>query len=163
MHYDRLRRFFLPLLVFVAVGAVWELLALYSGWSPAVFPGPRGIAGTTLSRRNSGQGAIKLEKHPLPPSPPLPLADVEPHRPDGLALQGFSRFWSTVFPAVFANRRPGINSGMRSFPSLRLAPRLRRVDSRQAGFGEPGCGRRRAFALVICTMLIGRKVRSSRK
>lgn len=44
MHYDRLRRFFLPLLVFVAVGAVWELLALYSGWSPAVFPGPRGAA-----------------------------------------------------------------------------------------------------------------------
>jgi NitT/TauT family transport system permease protein len=44
MDYDRLRRLLLPLLVFVAAGACWELLARYSGWSPSVFPGPRAAA-----------------------------------------------------------------------------------------------------------------------
>ncbi|MGB6065425.1 MAG: ABC transporter permease [Desulfomonilaceae bacterium] len=44
MHYDRLRRLLLPLLIFLAAGAVWELFAIFSGWSPAVFPGPCGAA-----------------------------------------------------------------------------------------------------------------------
>lgn len=44
MDYDRLRRLLLPFLVFLATGACWELLARYSGWSPSVFPGPRGAA-----------------------------------------------------------------------------------------------------------------------
>lgn len=37
---DRARRFVLSIAVFVAFGAVWELVSRYSGWSASVFPSP---------------------------------------------------------------------------------------------------------------------------
>ncbi|MBI5572623.1 MAG: ABC transporter permease [Desulfomonile tiedjei] len=41
MDFDRMRNYLLPCLLFLALGAAWEILAVFSGWSPAVFPGPR--------------------------------------------------------------------------------------------------------------------------
>jgi NitT/TauT family transport system permease protein len=44
MNSRRFRAVGLSAAVFVAFGALWEALALFSGWSPAVFPGPRPAA-----------------------------------------------------------------------------------------------------------------------
>ena len=41
MNIDRIRNYLLPLVLFLALGAAWELLAVFSGWNAAVFPGPR--------------------------------------------------------------------------------------------------------------------------
>ena len=43
MH-DKTRRLLLSLVVFAAIGAIWELVSLYSGWSASVFPSPRRTA-----------------------------------------------------------------------------------------------------------------------
>jgi NitT/TauT family transport system permease protein len=40
MDSQRFKTVWLSFLVFVALGGLWELLALYSGWSASVFPGP---------------------------------------------------------------------------------------------------------------------------
>lgn len=37
---QRFKTFGLSALVFAALGGLWELLAVFSGWSPSVFPGP---------------------------------------------------------------------------------------------------------------------------
>lgn len=44
MKSDRFKRVFLPLLAFLAVGASWEFLANFGGWSPSAFPSPRAAA-----------------------------------------------------------------------------------------------------------------------
>jgi NitT/TauT family transport system permease protein len=44
MHNERLKRIWLPALVFFCLGAIWEIAAIYGGWSEAVFPGPRPAA-----------------------------------------------------------------------------------------------------------------------
>ena len=44
MDWEQIKRFVLPLLVFVVVGGIWELLAAVTGWSSAVFPTPRAAA-----------------------------------------------------------------------------------------------------------------------
>lgn len=40
MDIERFKRYVLPVLVFVAVGVLWQAAAMFSGWSPSVFPGP---------------------------------------------------------------------------------------------------------------------------
>ncbi len=44
MHADRLKKYLLPLLMFVALGGIWEIAATFSGWSRSVFPDPRTAA-----------------------------------------------------------------------------------------------------------------------
>jgi len=44
MDLGRYKRIVLPSLSFLALGAAWECLALYSGWSAAAFPSPRDAA-----------------------------------------------------------------------------------------------------------------------
>ena len=44
MNMDRLKHYLLPLLMFVALGGIWELTATFSGWNTAVFPDPRSAA-----------------------------------------------------------------------------------------------------------------------
>lgn len=44
MDWSRYKRIVLPSLSFLALGAVWECLAVYSGWSASAFPSPRAAA-----------------------------------------------------------------------------------------------------------------------
>lgn len=44
MEIGRYKRLLLPSLSFLALGAAWELVALYGGWSPSAFPSPRAAA-----------------------------------------------------------------------------------------------------------------------
>jgi NitT/TauT family transport system permease protein len=44
MDVDRIKSAFLPVSVFVFAILAWELAARYSGWSAAVFPGPKPVA-----------------------------------------------------------------------------------------------------------------------
>lgn len=44
MAWDDAKRVVLPMVVFVGMGAVWELASIFSGWSESVFPSPRGAA-----------------------------------------------------------------------------------------------------------------------
>jgi NitT/TauT family transport system permease protein len=41
---DRLKNMFLPAIAFIAIGAIWELTAKFSGWTASVFPSPRDAA-----------------------------------------------------------------------------------------------------------------------
>ncbi len=41
MDRERLESLLLPVLAFLFVGLLWELAALFSGWSESIFPGPR--------------------------------------------------------------------------------------------------------------------------
>jgi NitT/TauT family transport system permease protein len=40
MDIERLKRYVLPVLVFVAAGLLWQAMSMFSGWSSSVFPGP---------------------------------------------------------------------------------------------------------------------------
>jgi NitT/TauT family transport system permease protein len=44
MDFGRYKRILLPSLSFLALGATWEIVALYSGWSASAFPSPRAAA-----------------------------------------------------------------------------------------------------------------------